>query len=110
MRALVLLLSTLVVCWPAAVQAGTARPALELVSIDPLRIRGQHFRAYERVRVTAWADGRRYVVATRAGQRGRFVVTVRTTAPPCDLAVSAIGRRGSKAEFTLSHVICPPTP
>jgi hypothetical protein len=108
-RALALVLSTLVVCLPAAAQAGTARPSLELVSTDPLRIRGERFRAYERVRVTAWVDGRKHLLRTRAGRRGGFVVAVRTSGTPCNATVRAVGERGSRAELALAHVICPPT-
>jgi hypothetical protein len=109
MRALALLLATFAVCWPAPAQAGAARPALELASTDPLRIRGEHFRAYERVRLLAWVDGRKHVLLARAGRRGGFVVAIRTSVTPCNVTVRAVGERGSRAELAFDHVICPPT-
>jgi hypothetical protein len=85
------------------------RPSLELVSLDPLRVRGERFRAGERVRVTARLDGRADVAWARAGRRGMFVVSFESIGDGgvCSLRLSALGRAGSRAELALDHFVCP---
>jgi hypothetical protein len=92
-----------------AVRQELAQPSLELISLDRLRVRGERFRAGERVRVTARLDGRADVVWTRAGRRGRFVVSFGSTGDSgvCSLCLSALGRAASRAELALDHFVCP---
>jgi len=88
-----------------------ARATLEVVSVDPLRVRGKRFRAHERARVTAWIDGRKAIAWTRAGPRGGFIVrlSTRSSSPPCSFRAEAFGLRGSRATIAFDHIICPPT-
>jgi hypothetical protein len=81
------------------------RPSLEILSNDPFRIRGEHFRAFETVRVSAEIDGESTVVSRRAGQRGRFWVTY--TDDACSATVRAVGKRGSRASLAFDHIHCP---
>src|SRR5215207_7167556 len=57
-------------------------PTLRLVHRVPLNVRGEHFRAGERVRVRAMLH--RSTVATANG-RGSFVVSLGTANTRCDL-------------------------
>lgn len=88
-----------------------ARATLEVVSVDPLRVRGKRFRAQERARVTAWIDGRKAIAWTRAGPRGGFIVrlSTRSSSPPSSFRAEAFGLRGSRATIAFDHIICPPT-
>jgi hypothetical protein len=81
-----------------------ARPSLEIQSDDPFRIRGEAFRPYESIRVTADIDGDTTVVSRRAGQRGRFWVTY--PGDVCTARISAVGKRGSRASLAFDHVMC----
>jgi hypothetical protein len=107
--ALVVVATTLVSPTPASGRDIAARASLEVVSLDPLRVRGERFRAGERVRLTASIDGRRTVVWSRAGRRGRFVLSFGSTGDGgiCSLRLSALGRAGSRAELALDHFVCP---
>ena len=82
-----------------------ARPSLEIQSNDPFRIRGEDFRPYESIRVTADIDGETTVVTRKAGQRGRFWVMY--TDDACTARISAVGKRGSRASLAFDHVMCP---
>ena len=57
----------------AAAGAATASPTLSLVSRSPLVVRGTHFEALERVRVTVYARTR-LVKSVRASSTGSFRV------------------------------------
>jgi hypothetical protein len=96
-----------------AVAERAARPSLDVVSLDPLRIRGERFRSAERVRVTAWINGRRSVARTRAGRRGVLTVVypVRMGSDACTASVTAVavGDRGSRAALAFDHIVCQPT-
>lgn len=77
----------------ARTDAKAGRPALRVVRTSPLTIRGEHFRARERVRLTAAAR----TVRTKASATGFFVVTIRG-ATRCDsIRVLARGSAGSYA-------------
>jgi hypothetical protein len=52
--------------------AKAAKPSLRIVDSKPIKVRGEHFRANENVRVTA--GGR--IVRTRANGNGFFVITI----------------------------------
>jgi hypothetical protein len=74
-------------------KASVGRPELRVVGSMPLTIRGEHFRAQERVRLTAAAK----VTRTTAHGGGTFVVTIRG-ATRCDtVRVLARGSAGSYA-------------
>ena len=107
--ALVVAATTLLFPPPAAGRDTGARATLEVLSVEPLRVRGERFRAGERVRLTAAIDGRRTVAWSRAGRRGRFVVRFGSTGDGgvCSLRLSALGRAGSRAELALDHFVCP---
>jgi hypothetical protein len=100
-----------VVIGVAAGSAGAARkPAtLRITSHDPLVVRGAHFRASERVRVTAnvGLTVQRRVVA---GARGGFTVTFDQV--PVDRCtggfVRAVGSSGTRAAVKLPQLLCPP--
>jgi hypothetical protein len=96
-----------------AVAAGPA-PALRLVSNEPLTIRGAHFKAHERVRVTTHVDAAKRSKLVRSTTIGTFKVTfdVPMAFDPCveSLRVTAVGARGSDAVLKLPQRACPPAP
>ncbi|HET9286377.1 MAG TPA: hypothetical protein VFO26_02355 [Gaiella sp.] len=98
---------------PRAEARTAARASLELVSVDPVRVRGERFRPAERARVTARVEGRIAVAHARAGRRGGFIVAFPAglTAGGCVASVRlvAVGNRGSRATLALDHVACAPT-
>jgi hypothetical protein len=77
--------------------AKAGKPSLRVVHSAPLKVRGEHFRAGERVRLTARASA----VRAKANGDGYFVVTIRG-ASRCDSArVLARGSAGSYAVVKL---------
>jgi hypothetical protein len=104
--------SALALAVPA--MAGAPAPALRLASKDPLIVRGAHFKAHERVRVTASVDATRRSKVVRATTAGTFKVTfdVPTAFDPCveSLRITAVGARGSDAALKLPQRACPPAP
>jgi hypothetical protein len=85
--------------------ARAARPVLRLVSSAPLKVKGEHFRAGEHVRVTA----RAHKASTTARSNGIFVITI-PGATRCDrVRVVAVGSAGSYAVLkTLPAPACMP--
>ena len=96
-----------VVILGAASAAGASRPTLDVQTDDPFRVRGEAFRPFELVRVTAEIDGRTNAVSRRAGRRGRFWAMF--PGDVCTATVSAVGSRWSKASVSFAHVTCRPT-
>jgi hypothetical protein len=95
---------------PATDAAVGAR--LRLVTVRPLVVRGESFRASERVVVTALTPiGPRRVVV-RATPSGRFGATFRLPSQPCGaaFAVRAIGALGSRAVVKVPAPPCIPPP
>jgi hypothetical protein len=92
-----------------AVGAGAAasRPSLEVQTTDPFRIRGEAFRPYESIRVTAEIDGETTTLSRRAGRRGRFWAKFRDDL--CSLTVEAVGADGSRASLNFAIFSCRPT-
>ena len=91
------------------VGAQTAAPAaVELVSFDPLRVRGERFKTFERVRLTVRIDGRTSVARVRAGRRGAFVASLPGSGGQrgCTVRVVAVGGRGSHATLAVDHFVC----
>jgi hypothetical protein len=75
-------------------EAKAAKPSLRIVQSQPIKVRGQDFRANERVRVTA---GRR-VVRTKANGNGYFVITI----PGADRCSSTrVLARGSSGSYVV---------
>jgi hypothetical protein len=73
--------------------AMAGRPALRVVRTSPFKIRGEHFRGRERVRLTAAAT----TVRTKANGDGVFVVTIRGATRCESVRVLARGSAGSYA-------------
>jgi hypothetical protein len=85
-----------------------AKPVLQLVQRSPLKIQGSHFKALERVRLTAVWRGGQAVATTRSTRLGRVVATfANSSAPLCRrLSVTAVGARGDRATLVVNP---PPT-
>jgi hypothetical protein len=96
-----------------AVAAGPP-PALRLASMQPLTVRGVHFKSHERVRVTEHAGAAKRSKLVRATATGTFKVTfvVPTAIDPCleSVSITAVGGRGSAAAVKLPQRACPPSP
>ena len=95
MRRLVLLVA-LGVLFQAGLTSASAAPQLRIVSTEPAVVVGVGFRPHERVRllITPGPSAR----TVRAGQRGRFRVTIRQRVPRCgSFVVQALGNQGSRA-------------
>jgi hypothetical protein len=73
--------------------ARAAKPALRIVQKAPTKVRGEHFRAREAVRVTA---GKRSV-STKANGDGYFVITIPGSGRCDSSRVLARGSAGSYA-------------
>jgi uncharacterized NAD(P)/FAD-binding protein YdhS len=96
----------------ATAQGVATKPALRIASTSPIVVRGTHFRALERVRVTLAGDAGRQSQTTRASRVGAFVVRFASNLPfdPCTgtLTVRALGTAGDKASATVGQRECPP--
>ena len=77
------------------------RATLRVVRAFPLTIRGQHFRARERVRLTTGA----VTIQTKASPDGFFVVTIRGT-DRCNS--SRVLARGSAGSYAVVKNLPPP--
>jgi hypothetical protein len=95
----------------AADQASNGKAALRVASAAPLKIRGLHFRASERVVVKVIAP-KGASARVRADRTGRFGVSFPTvTYDRCSgLLVVATGARGSRATLKRPQPACPPGP
>ena len=91
----------------AASGAAAVHPALKLVTMSPLVVKGTAFHSRERVKVTATEAGATYVAVARASTTGAFTASLGDVpASRCNgLSVRAIGARGSAATLKL-----PPLP
>jgi hypothetical protein len=83
----------------------SAKAALTLVSLDPMKVKGVHFKKRERVRVTLSGAGTR-VRHVRAGLRGSFGVGFGRVGC-ASYTVTAVGNRGSRASINYSTTVCP---
>lgn len=77
--------------------ARAGKPSLRVVNSSPLKVRGEHFRAGERVRLAAAARS----VRTKATGAGYFVVTIPAADPCSSVRVLARGSAGSYAVVKL---------
>jgi hypothetical protein len=81
--------------------ARAAKPSLRIVHTKPIKVRGEHFRANESVRVTA---GER-AVRTKANGNGYFVITI-PGGSRCD--ISRVLARGSAGSFVVVKLLPAP--
>jgi hypothetical protein len=82
------------------------RPALVPVAEAPLKLRGTHFAARERVRVRVTVGDETLSRRARAGRGGAFTV-VFAGVNACDgVSGEATGSRGSRASFQFSSFAC----
>ena len=91
---------------PGWLRRAAARASLEVLSLEPLRLRGEGFRSGERARLTVRVDGRASVLRARAGARGTFVARLVTDGCVSSIRVVAVGDRGTRASTALDHVTC----
>jgi hypothetical protein len=93
---------------------GDLKPTLRAQRLSPLILRGQRFRALERVRVTvtaADATRRKNVRASRVGSfTASFPSLLVVDKCNADLSAFAVGHRGSRAAFKLPRPLCAPQP
>jgi hypothetical protein len=78
-----------------------AKPSLRVVASAPLKVRGEHFRAGERVRVAAG----RSALRTKANGNGYFVVTI-PGATRCES--SRVLARGSAGSYVVVKLLPSP--
>jgi hypothetical protein len=92
--------------------ATTTRPALRLLDLRPLTVRGLHFQPSERVSVLAMLEGMKLRRQARADASGLFTASFRDAPPhdPCGsgLLVVAVGSLGSKTLLKLPPRECAP--
>ena len=91
--------------------AAPSKPALRLLATSPLAVKGFHFRAGERMRVSARLDDTVRVRHARANRLGRFGATFGyVNYDPCNssLVVTAVGGFGSRAALKFPQRECPP--
>jgi hypothetical protein len=74
-------------------RARAGRPALHVVRVAPLTVRGEHFRSREQVRVRAAGK----TLRTKANGDGLFVVTIRGVTRCDSVRVLARGSAGGYA-------------
>jgi len=96
----------------ARVEAASVKrsAALQLVSKQPVVLRGVRFVDDERVRVTVYSDGTRSVKRARAVNAGRFFVRFSDVfVDRCSgFRALAVGDEGSRAALKLPDPACPP--
>jgi hypothetical protein len=92
----------------SATSAAQSKATLRLVQSGTLVVRGAHFLAGERVRVTVVTE-RTLAKRTTAAGNGSFAVRFDVLLDRCNAAtVTATGNRGSRARVKLPQRMCPP--
>lgn len=95
-----------------APRGSSERPALRLLGMSPLTVRGVHFKPGEKVRLVAVVAGSKLGRSARAGVAGSFTVTFGEVpaVDPCSssLVVVARGSLGSAALLKLPPRMCVP--
>jgi hypothetical protein len=90
----------------------TLAASIRLVSTAPLTVRGTHFAAHERVRVSFRTSAALPVVVVRATAAGAFTAAAPAGVPydrcSSPLVVSAAGASGDRAVLRLPPRLCPP--
>jgi hypothetical protein len=104
-----------VIAAPTASPRSDVRPKarLQLVSLAPLTVHGQHFRTRERVKLTVVAGAQYRTRRVRADRSGNFVARFDgLSADRCSegVGVNAVGARGSRAAIAAKRPQpdCPP--
>ena len=101
----------------ALVAAGTvsaapdARPSLRILDERPLKLRGERFGAEERIKLVVSLGRDQVTRKLRASASGSFTTvfpSVRIDRCGRDLAVTAVGSRGSSASFKVLQPQCLP--
>ena len=78
MRLALIFCLALIAVVPAALATAATRPAVRIVGLQPVVLKGSDFASQERVRLTVRVGERSSVAKRlRAGARGRFMVTFR---------------------------------
>ena len=95
----------------AAATSAPTKPRLALSVVQPATVRGTHFAALERVRVSFSAGGAASMRTVRTTAAGTFVAPAPAvfTYSPCGapLLVIAVGARGDRATLKLAQRECP---
>jgi hypothetical protein len=96
----------------AGLASASTRPSLRVLRLDPLTVRGTHFRAGERVRVTLRYAETRKTRRVRVSSAGTFTTAFDTTTQldPCTsgFSVVAVGASGERAVVKVVPHECPP--
>ena len=99
---------------PSSTQSSTAaaqKPALRVLTREPLAVRGTGFRPAEKVRVFALGSIKRLVRQTTADTRGTFKASFRLGADRTShLVIAAVGSEGSRATVTVRRRYIGPPP
>jgi hypothetical protein len=111
-RLLVTVVCVLTVALPAAGAVSRPKPTLTFVTTTPLIVKGQHFKARERVRLVLWTSGLSSSRTTRAGVNGSLVTSfgdVDIVIDRCggEVFVVATGGAGSRAMLGLQPLKLP---
>jgi hypothetical protein len=102
----------LVLAVVVASASGATRPTLRVAGTEPLVLRGDSFRPYERIVVTALTAIGPQRLVVRASARGRFGVTFRLPNQRCGkaFAVRAVGAVSRPAALSVPAWPCVPPP
>jgi hypothetical protein len=111
-RLLVTVVCVLTVALPAAGAVSRPKPTITFVTTTPLVVKGQHFKAREKVRLVLWASGSSSSRTTRASLNGAFTTSfgeVDIVVDRCggELFVVATGGAGSRAMLGLQPLKLP---
>jgi hypothetical protein len=91
----------------SSVGSAKGRAKLVLVDTHPVVVAGRGFAPAERVTLRTTLNGRRITKHVTATRTGRFTVRLATEDAECTpLAISAVGREGSRA--SLRKIVIPP--
>jgi hypothetical protein len=97
-----------------AAPALSVQPTVRFAALIPVKVRGSHFIASERVLVTVLAGKTRLARTVRASTRGGFLVDfgVIPASDRCSgyMSITATGRRGDHAFYKLPQLECPTSP
>jgi hypothetical protein len=89
---------------PATTSA--AHPQLELLSQQPLIVRGSGFKPHEPVALAAKGTLASGHADATADANGSFTATFKRLTRCDSFTVAALGSKGSRAEFNLSQIAC----
>lgn len=103
------------VAFPAATSASSSTAAsLSLLQRQPLQVRGLHFKARERVALTATTQKEHASIVVRTTRRGQFVARFSNfvTNSCAAIVIKAVGGRGDSAKLVVqapppANIPCP---